>query len=147
MEHREDQRDYRQDRIEDAVERDEVATDVEAKREERAINLEQLVKEKERIHKRIGFAQLIAYLFMIAMIIWVYGGFENRDHAICDSAQKNRESTREVVVAIHELGESLVLGSTDPRSPTPEQQASLNKFKKFRNALLEDLAGPVCENP
>jgi hypothetical protein len=102
----------------------------------------------ERLRRRqhqMQFAQLCVYLVLIGIIIYTWSGFDRRDARICESAQANRDSTKNVVIAIHELGEQLVLGSTDPDSPTPQQQASLDRFEQFKNQQLEMLNSPVCD--
>lgn len=97
-----------------------------------------------RRQHQIQFSQLIAYLLLVGMMIYVWSGQEQDDRQICETIRDNRNATRNVVVAIYDLGEDLVIGEGD--EVTPQQQATLARFELFRDQQLETLDGPVCKD-
>jgi hypothetical protein len=129
----EGQEEYQEDRAADRHER-----------EDEANRLAALAESGEKSHRRIAVAQLVAYVMIVAVFAFSSWQAEQQDEHICESAHENREATRALVIAIGDLGTDLVVGNDDPDSPTPEQQATLDKFAKFQAAQLAALAGPVC---
>lgn len=97
-----------------------------------------------KYRRRIEFAQLVAYLLIIGVVFYTWSGFEHRDKDICRAAQVNRDSTRDLVIAIHRLGEELVVGSSNPTEPTEQQKATLARFEEFKNQQLRLLDKEVC---
>jgi hypothetical protein len=142
-EHREDQKDYQKDRDSDAADRVQAADEVEEARLARADELEKLVREKERTHKKIGAAQLVAYLLIVIVSVFAWQKSTSQDHHICRSAEANRQAVRNVVIAIEQLGTELVTDDGTP--PTPEQQVALDRFKKFKEDQLALLELPACK--
>lgn len=107
-------------------------------------------------HRNIFIAQLLAYIFMVGMVIYVISAdrAENRerifneqvnDQERCQAGQDTRRSIRAIVSAIEDLGRELIIDG-DETTPTPEQQAALDQFARFKEEQFANLPIPRCEN-
>jgi hypothetical protein len=127
-EHRDDQKDYQQDRRED-----------EAKRVTRRDRL--IAGEKAGRWRRTA-----AYLLIVAITGFLFWADDQESEDRCANAQLNRIALLDTVTAIEQLGRDLVIGNAAQAEPTPEQKASLARFAQFEDNLRAKLDVPVCDD-
>lgn len=97
------------------------------------------------IDPRRAWGQLLAYVLIL--IVALFGFLELSEHNkhICDTARDNRNASRNIVIAVDELGRALVDDGKPHDQLTPEEQHAIEIIEDFREDQLDLLKEPVCE--
>ena len=106
--------------------------------------LKAILHAKETAHRRIAAFQVGAYVLLVIVSALGWWQIEQEAGERCEAGRVNRQALVDNVFAIEQLGRNLVLGSTDPNAPTPEQQQALTAFANYRKSQIQKLDTPIC---
>lgn len=97
-----------------------------------------------RVRRRIYWAQTMAYVLIMSVIIAGFATFSQQQHRNCQNAYDNRLAIRAMSVAIAELGRNLVLGNKPEGHITEDQRLAMDEFDRFKTQQIEHLPLPDC---
>lgn len=102
--------------------------------------------EADKRAKRTFIAQLLAYVLIVGVAVFVSWRQEGLSDDLCTGAAENREALRAIVVGVGDLGEALIIGdAAGDDYISPQQAEALTRINEFEKQQLKTLELPICE--